>query len=78
MAKIKVYGADWCGDTRRTRAHLDALKIAYEYINVDEDPAALAWVKQQNDGKQKLPTVDIDGKILSIPNTAQLDAALGG
>ena len=73
---IKVYGADWCGMTTRTREHLDELNVTYDYIDVEEDPEASEWVKQQNGGKEKKPTVDIDGQILSTPTNKELDKAL--
>ena len=76
MARIKVYGADWCPLTAEAREHLDELGVEYEYINIEEDPAAAKWVKQQNGGKEKKPTIDIDGLILSEPSNRELDAAL--
>ena len=53
---VEVYGADWCVDTQRTRRHLDSLGVAYQYINIEQDQQASAWVKQQNDGKERKPT----------------------
>jgi mycoredoxin len=50
---IKVYGADWCGDTKKTLKYLDSLGVNYQYINVEEDETASRWVKNQNDGKAK-------------------------
>lgn len=76
MNPIEVYGTDWCDDTHRTRNHLDALGMPYQYINIDEQPGAATWVKQQNDGKQKTPTVKLQGLVLSEPSDAELDAAL--
>ena len=76
MSDIKVYGAGWCEDTERTRHHLDKLGVPYEYLDVDADPAAKAWVKQQNSGKQKTPTVDVRGKILIEPSDEELDEVL--
>ena len=74
---IKVYGADWCEDTQRTREHLDNLKEHYEYIDVDKDMAAEAWITQKNNGKRKTPTVDLGGeKILIEPTNEELDEAL--
>ena len=73
---IKVYGADWCGLTRMTLRHLDELGAKYEYIDVDNDPAASEWVKQQNNGKEKKPTLDIDGKVLTAPSRRQLEEVL--
>lgn len=75
---VKVYGADWCGMTRRTLSHLDELGVEYEYINVDHDPAASEWVKQQNAGKEKKPTIDIDGRVITYPTNQELDEILGG
>jgi glutaredoxin len=78
MDQVKVYGADWCGDTRNTRNHLDSLGVQYQYLNVDRDPAARQWMLQHNGGDQKLPTVDIAGKVLSKPDEIQLEEALRG
>jgi len=78
MEKIKVYGADWCGPTRRTLMHLDDLGVDYEYINVDNDEAASQWVKDQNGGKEKKPTIDIGGRVLTSPSNQQLEDALRG
>ncbi len=74
--KVKIYGADWCPTTTKALKYLDRNKIAFEYIDVEQDPAASQWVKDQNDGKEKKPTIDINGKILSEPSTAQLEEAL--
>ena len=74
--KIKVYGAEWCPLTRRTVKHLENLNVEFEYVDVDNDPQASEWVKNQNNGKEKKPTIDIDGKVLTEPTDAELDAAL--
>jgi len=76
MSQVKVYGADWCGMTRRTLAHLRAIGVDHDYINVDDDQQAAEWVKQQNHGKEKKPTVDIAGQVLSTPDNEELDEAL--
>ena len=44
--------------------------------NVEDDRAASDWVKEQNGGKEKKPTLDLEGEILSEPTNAQLDKAL--
>lgn len=73
---VKVYGADWCGDTQRTLAYLDGRGLSYEYINVEDDAEASNWVKEHNDGKERKPTVDVDGEVLSVPKDAELEATL--
>jgi glutaredoxin len=76
MASVKVYGADWCSMTRSALAHLKQLGVEYEYIDIDQDREAAQWVASQNDGKEKKPTVDIDGEILSEPPHGLLDQTL--
>jgi glutaredoxin len=76
MNTIKVYGANWCEDTTRTREQLDALGVHYEYINVDKDAAANQWITEQNNGKRKTPTVDLGGKILIEPSNEEMENTL--
>ena len=78
MTLVKVYGADWCHDTQAVRNNLDSLGVQYEYLNVDTDPNASEWVKQHNAGKAKLPTLDIAGKVLSVPDERDMEKALRG
>jgi thioredoxin reductase (NADPH) len=76
MNTIKVYGANWCHDTVRTRAQLDDLGVKYEYINIDKDLAANEWITEQNHGKRLTPTVDLGGKILFEPTNEEMENAL--
>jgi thioredoxin reductase (NADPH) len=73
---IKVYGADWCGDTKRALNYLDNLNIDYNYINVEEDKSASEWVKSQNEGKERKPTLVVGSRVLSVPSDEELEAAL--
>ncbi|MCA1555313.1 MAG: glutaredoxin family protein [Acidobacteria bacterium] len=74
--EVKVYGADWCHDTQDTLKHLKDLGVAHVYIDVEADEAASAWVKQHNDGKERKPTLDIAGQVLSVPTNRELESAL--
>lgn len=76
MNPVNVYGTDWCEDTQHTREHLDELGIPYSYINIERDAGAASWVKRQNQGKQKTPTVDVEGLVLSVPSDDELDSVL--
>jgi glutaredoxin len=73
---VKVYGADWCGDTKRALKQLDDLGINYDYINVEHDETASEWVKSQNEGKERKPTLLVGSNVLSVPNESDLEAAL--
>lgn len=72
MADIKVYGADWCEDTQSTRRFLESNGIVYDYINIDRDRAAAKWVMDHNGGKEKKPTLDVKGQVLTSPSETQL------
>jgi glutaredoxin len=76
MSDVRVYGADWCEDTIITREQLDALAVSYDYVDVDADKQAEAWIKQQNHGKRNTPTVDVRGQILIEPDEDELEEAL--
>lgn len=80
-AELTVYGASWCGDTRRTCAQLDAAKISYTYIELDHSLAAAVWVRDHNDGRERKPTLRLvrppePDVILSTPTNAELTAWL--
>lgn len=77
-AGVTMYGADWCGDTRRSKALLERLDVPYAFVDVDEDTAASAWVAEQNDGTQRIPTITFAGSdtILIEPSDAELTAVL--
>lgn len=71
--KIKVYGANWCPDCRRSKAFLEERQVAYEWIDVDQDADAQAYVRQVNNGRRIIPTILFpDGSILVEPGNAEL------
>ena len=74
--KVKVYGADWCSMTTNTLAHLEQVGVPFDYIDVEADGKASQWVKDQNDGKEKKPTLDLGGRVLTAPSNRELDSAL--
>jgi mycoredoxin len=76
MSKVIVYGADWCGDTKRTLRQLDNLGVAHEYVDVEQDRQASEWVKEQNGGKERKPTLKVGERVLSVPDEQQLEETL--
>jgi mycoredoxin len=46
--------------------------VAYDYINVEEDEQASNWVKEQNDGKERKPTLKVGKQVLSVPSEEEL------
>lgn len=76
--KIIVYGTSWCGGSRRVKRILDENKIAYRWIDIDEDKDARALVEKINNGYRSVPTIVFpDGSILVEPADEILAQKLG-
>jgi len=79
--RVTVYGADWCGDTRRTLRDLDRAGVAYDYIDIEEDADGEKKVIDFNRGKRRIPLVEIasdnsEPVRLSVPDGSELEQAL--
>jgi mycoredoxin len=79
--RVIVYGADWCGDTRRTLRQLDQKGVAYDYVDIDENEEGEQKVIAFNQGKRRIPMVEIATEgggttALSVPDESELLAAL--
>lgn len=75
---IIMYGTTWCGDCRRARRIFERHNIPYEWVNIDQDCDAEAYVKQVNHGNRSVPTIVFpDGSLLVEPSNAQLLDKLG-
>ncbi len=76
--KIKVYGAPWCPDCRRSKQFLGEQRIPYDWIDIDQEPEAAAFVTEKNQGKRIIPTIVFaDGSFLAEPSNDELAARLG-
>jgi len=61
MAKITMYTTRWGGDGVRAKALLDARGLAYEEINLDDDPH-FRRVLHDLTGGWTVPQIVIDGR----------------
>ena len=79
--QVKIYGADWCGDTRRALRVLESAGVKFDYVNVDENADAEKKVIEFNKGKRRIPLVEIASETgtqsLSVPSDTELKKALG-
>jgi mycoredoxin len=73
---VKLYGADWCEETRHAREFLERLGVEYKYVDIEQDERAAEWVREQNGGEERKPTVDVAGQILCAPTDHELTSAL--
>jgi len=63
--KIVMYTTTWCPDCRAAKNFLASKNLSYEEINIEENPDAAEIVMKLNDGMKKVPTLDIEGTIVS-------------
>lgn len=76
-ADITMYGADWCGDCRRSKRLLEELDVQVTHIDVEADASAAAKVVEINGGAQSIPVlVFSDGTHLTEPSDNDLKAKL--
>lgn len=77
LVDITMYGADWCGDCRRSKRLLAELDIQVNYIDVEINLAAADKVKEINGGMQSIPVLVFpDGTHLTEPSDNDLKAKL--
>lgn len=75
---IVMYTTSWCPDCHRAKFLLDEYGIGYEEIDVEAEPAAQAFVRRVNGGRQIVPTIIFpDGSVLVEPSTAVLAEKVG-
>ena len=75
---ITVYGAYWCPDCRRSKQFLGEHQIAYNWIDIEQEPEAEQFVIETNGGKRIIPTIVFgDGTHLTEPSNAELAEKLG-
>lgn len=71
--RIRVFGAPWCPDCKRSKQFLGEQRIPYDWIDIEQDETGRKYVQQVNDGKQIIPTILFaDGSILVEPTNAEL------
>ena len=76
MAEIEFYGADWCGDCRRSKSLLNTLGVEYDMFDVEESKENTDKA-QAISGRTNIPVIKFaDGVHLVEPTDAVLHAEL--
>src|SRR3954453_9047938 len=77
-AGITLYGTNWCADCKRAKQFFGEQRVHYDYVDIDDDADAMAYVEKVNDGKQVIPVIRFeDGSLLVEPSNADLAEKLG-
>ena len=75
-ARVTMYGAEWCGDCRRSKRLLDARGVDYDYIDL-ETVADGADRATAISGRTQIPVVVFpDGTHFTEPTDAELASKL--
>lgn len=78
MADIKLYGADWCPDCKRSKKFLADQRVKFEWRDIGADPESQRIVQELNAGNNVIPTIVFpDGSHLSEPSNEELADKLG-
>ncbi len=65
MAEITIYTTPGCGDCRRTKQFLKDRGVAFREVDINESPEAEELVVKANDGRRKVPTLNVDGRFFA-------------
>lgn len=78
MARITVYGKTTCGDTLRSRRLLDAHRVAYDWVDVEQSAEGRRIAMSKNSGRLNTPTIVFeDGTALVEPSDEALARKVG-
>ncbi len=75
--KIRIYGTKWCPDCARAKQVFSKHNIEFVWIDIEQDPAASAYVEKVNRGYKSVPTIVFpDGSVLVEPSNSELEQKL--
>jgi len=74
---IRMYTSTWCGDCYRAKRFLESQGIDFEEVNIDQDEEAARLVMKNNEGKRRVPTLEINGSYYGNPPLQELVELIG-
>ena len=79
MEPITIYTSAWCPDCWRTKSFLKERGVPYREVRIEQDESAEKMVIRVNDGKRKVPTLEVGGRFFACSpfNARQLSQELG-
>ena len=57
-----MYTTAWCPDCRRAKTFLKERGVEFREVDIEKDPSAEEIVIKANEGKRKIPTMEIGGR----------------
>ncbi len=65
MEPITMYTTAWCPDCRSAKSFLRKRGVPYREVNIEEDESAEEIVIKANNGKRKVPTLEVAGRFFA-------------
>ena len=62
MSQVTMYCTKWCCDCRRAKQFLRERGVEFREINIDDAPDAEELVLKVNQGRRKVPTLEVEGR----------------
>ncbi len=77
--RLRIYTRSWCEDSDQAKEFLKQHRILFEEIDLEKNPEAVVFVKKVNEGKQRTPTFEVDGRTFHCSpfDAAKLKRELG-
>ncbi len=77
MSSFTMYTTPWCGYCHRLKSQLDREGIAFDIVDIEQQPDAVQIVESANNGNQTVPTlVYADGTAMTNPSLTQVKEKL--
>jgi mycoredoxin len=65
MESVTMYTTTWCPDCSRAKSFLKKRGVPYREVNIEEDESAEETVIKANNGKRKVPTLEVGGRFFA-------------
>jgi mycoredoxin len=62
MEPLTMYTTAWCPDCWRAKTFLKERGVVFREVDIEKDPSAEEVVLKANDGRRKVPTMEIGGR----------------
>jgi len=62
MEPLTMYTTRWCPDCRRAKTFLKERGVEFREVDIEKYPSAEEVVLKANDGRRKVPTMEIGGR----------------
>ena len=78
MEPITIYCTVWCPDCHRAKSFLKDRGVEFREVNIEDDPDAEDLVIRMNNGKCKVPTIQVGDRYFACSpfNAGQLASEL--